>query len=322
MRALLCETLGPPSSSLAVREVEPLRAAPGQVIVDVKAAGVNFPDLLMVEGLYQLKPPLPFSPGGELAGVVREVGAGVTELAVGARVMVFTGVGAFAEQIAVSPAQCVVMPDEMSFEVGASFLLTYCTSHHALVDRGRLAAGETLLVLGAAGGVGVAAIQIGKALGARVIAAASTEEKRAFCLAQGADDVFDPSGDDLKARLKRLGAIDVVFDPVGGELTEPALRALRPRGRLLVIGFASGTIPRLPLNLALLKECDVVGVQWGAFAMREHEQQRALTADLLRMWRAGQVRPHVHRTYSLDDAVLALEEVATRRVMGKAVIVL
>jgi NADPH2:quinone reductase len=321
MRALLCEKLGPPSTSLAVREIDPPRALGGQVVVDVKAAGVNFPDILMVQGLYQMKAPLPFSPGGEVAGVVREVGAGVTELAPGARVMAFTGFGGFAERIALAPAQCVVMPDEMPFEIGASLLLTYCTAHHALVDRGRLARGETLLVLGAAGGVGVAAIQIGKALGARVIAAASTEEKRAFCRAEGADDVFDPSGDDLKARLKALGGIDVVFDPVGGDLSEPALRALRPRGRFLVIGFASGTIPRLPLNLALLKECDVVGVQWGVFAFREHERQRALVADLLRMWREGQVRPHVHRTYSLDEGVAALDEVASRRVMGKAVIV-
>lgn len=321
MRALLCEKLGPPSTSLAVREVDAPRAAAGQVIVDVKAAGVNFPDLLMVQGLYQMKAPLPFSPGGEIAGVVREVGPGVEAVALGARVMAFTGFGAFAEQIALAPAQCVAMPDEMSFEVGASLLLTYCTAHHALVDRGRLARGETLLVLGAAGGVGVAAIQIGKALGARVIAAASTEEKRAFCRAEGADDVFDPAAGDPKARLKSFGGIDVVFDPVGGDLTEPALRALRPRGRLLVIGFASGTIPRLPLNLALLKECDIVGVQWGVFAFREHERQRALVADLLRMWREGAIRPHVHRTYSLDEAVLALDDVAGRRVMGKAVIV-
>lgn len=321
MRALLCEKLGEPSVSLAVREVDDPRPAAGQVVVDVRAAGVNFPDLLVVQGLYQLKPPLPFSPGGEIGGVVRELGSAAKGVAVGQRVMAFTGFGGFAERIVLAPSQCVVMPDEMPFEIGASLLLTYCTAHHALVDRGRLARGETLLVLGGAGGVGVAAIQIGKALGARVIAAASTEEKRAFCRAEGADEVFDPSGEDLKGRLKALGGIDVVFDPVGGDLSEPALRALRPRGRFLVIGFASGTIPRLPLNLALLKECDVVGVQWGVFAFREHERQRALVEDLLRMWRAGEIRPHVHRTYTLEQAVQALDELAHRRVMGKAVIV-
>ncbi|MDQ3035210.1 MAG: NADPH:quinone oxidoreductase family protein [Myxococcota bacterium] len=319
MRAVLCEKLGP-IESLVVREVDDLRAAAGQVVVDVKAAGANFPDILIVQGLYQMKPPLPFSPGSELAGVVREVGAGVTDVAVGDRVMAFSGFGAFAEQAVLAPAQCARMPDDMPFEVGGSLLLTYCTSHHALVDRGRLARGETLLVLGAAGGVGLAAIQIGKALGARVIAAASTEEKRAFCKAQGADEVIDSSGGDLKAAFKSKGPVDVVYDPVGGEQSEAALRALRPRGRFLVIGFASGTIPKIPLNLVLLKECEVVGVQWGVFAFREHAAQRALVDDLIRMWREGAVKPHVHRTYSLDEVPQALGDLAARRVMGKAVI--
>lgn len=320
MRAVLCEKLGP-IESLVAREIDDPRAAAGQVLVDVKAAGANFPDILMVQGLYQMKPPRPFSPGSELAGIVSEVGAGVTDLAVGDRVMAFSGFGAFAEKTVLAPAQCVRMPDEMPFEIGGSLLLTYCTSHHALVDRGRLARGETLLVLGAAGGVGLAAIQIGKALGARVIAAASTEEKRAFCKAHGADEVIDTTGGDLKAAFKSRGPIDVVYDPVGGDQSEPALRALRPRGRFLVIGFASGTIPKLPLNLVLLKECEVVGVQWGVFAFREHAAQRALVDDLIRMWREGDVKPHVHRTYALDEASQALADLAARRVMGKAVIV-
>lgn len=321
MRAVLCESLGPVATSLAVREIDAPRASGAQLVIDVKAASVNFPDLLMVQGLYQMRPPLPFSPGGEVAGVVREVGPGVEGFAPGQRVMAFCGFGAFAEQVVVAPAQCVPMPDDMPFEVGASLFLTYCTAHHALIDRGRMIAGkgETLLVLGAAGGVGVAAIQIGKALGARVVATASTEEKRAFCRAQGADEVLDPAAD-LKGTLKRLGGVDVVFDPVGGDLSDPALRALRPRGRFLVIGFASGTIPKLALNLPLLKECDVVGVQWGAFALREQAAQRALVEDLLRMWREGAIRPPVHRTYALDETVQALEDVAQRRVMGKAVI--
>jgi NADPH2:quinone reductase len=287
----------------------------------VKAAALNFPDILVVQGLYQMRPPLPFSPGSELAGVVREVGAGVDDLRAGDRVMAFSGFGALAERALLAPAQCVKMPEEMAFDVGGSLLLTYCTAHHALVDRGRVRKGETLLVLGAAGGTGVAAIQIGKALGARVIAAASTEEKLAACKAEGADDVvLTAPGADLKARFKSFGGIDVVFDAVGGDQSEPALRALVPRGRFLVIGFASGTIPKLPLNLVLLKECDVVGVQWGVFAFRERDAQRALVEDLLRMWRAGAVRPRVHRTYRLDDAKAALEDLAARRVIGKAVV--
>lgn len=320
MRALVCEALGPLPASVALREVDAPRAGPGQLVVDVKAAGVNFPDLLVVQGLYQLRPPLPFSPGGELAGVVREAGEGVEGFVPGDRVMALTGFGAFAEQVALAPSQCVPMPDAMPFDEAGGFLLTYCTAHHALVDRGRLAAGETLLVLGAAGGVGVAAVQLGKALGARVIAAASTEDKRAFCRAQGADDAIDPAGD-LKATLKRLGGVDVVFDPVGADLAEPALRALRPRGRFLVIGFAGGAIPKLALNLPLLKECDVVGVQWGAFAMREPERQRALTADLLRLYGEGKVRPPVHARVPLADGVRALEELSSRRAMGKVVLV-
>jgi NADPH2:quinone reductase len=320
MRALLCETLGPPSTSLVLRDIDPPRAGRGQVVIDVKAAGVNFPDLLVVQGLYQLRPPLPFSPGGELAGVVREVGDGVSTLPVGARVMAFTGFGAFAEQVAIAAEQCIVMPDEMPFDEAGGLLLTYCTAHHALVDRGRLAKGETLLVLGAAGGVGVAAIQLGKALGARVIAAASTEEKRAFCLALGADEAIDPSGD-LKTTLKRLGGLDVVFDPVGADLAEPALRALRPRGRFLVIGFAGGAIPKLALNLPLLKECDIVGVQWGAFALREPDRQRALVDDLLRLYRQGAIRPPLHARIPLAEGVRALDELASRRAMGKVVLV-
>jgi NADPH2:quinone reductase len=319
MRALLCETLGS-VDGLHVREIDAPTVSPYGVLVDVKAAGVNFPDLLMVRGLYQMKPPLPFSPGGEVAGVVREVGAKVTTLAVGDRVAAFCGFGGFAEIVALAEEQCVKIPDAMPFEAAGGLLLVYGTSHHALIDRGRLKAGETVLVLGAAGGVGVSAIQIAKAMGCRVIAAASTEEKRRFCLAQGADEAIDPHAGDPKTVLKALGRIDVVYDPVGGDLTEPALRALAPRGRLLVIGFASGTIPKLPLNLALLKEVDVVGVQWGAFAMRERDGQRALELDLMRMWREGAIRPAVHRTYALDEARDALAALSSRSVMGKAIV--
>lgn len=320
MRALLCRELGS-LDSLTVAEVDAPRASGHDVVIDVKAAGVNFPDVLMVRGLYQLKPPLPFSPGGEVAGVVREVGADVTAFRPGDRVMAFCGVGGFAEQVALAEAQCVPMPDGMPFPEAGGFLLVYGTSHHALIDRGRLARGETVLVLGAAGGVGTSAIQIAKAHGCRVIAAASTEAKRAFCLAQGADVAIDPHAGDPKKVFKSLGRIDVVYDAVGGALSEPALRALAPRGRFLVIGFASGTIPELPLNLALLKEIDVVGVQWGAFALRERERERAMEAALSDLYRAGLLRPPIHRTYGLDEGREALRAIAAREVMGKAIIV-
>lgn len=319
MRALVCSTLGS-IDGLEVREVDAPRAGAGQVVVDVKAAGVNFPDVLIVQGLYQMKPPLPFTPGGEIAGVVSEVGTGVTELAVGDRVMAFTGIGGFAEKIAVAPAQCTRIPDAMPFDAAGGLLLTYATAHHALADRGRLARGETLLVLGAAGGVGIAAVQLGKAMGARVIAAASTEEKRAFCLAQGAERAIDPHAGDPKTVFKSLGKIDVVLDPVGGDLAEPALRALAPRGRFLVIGFASGTIPKLPLNLALLKEVDVVGVQWGVFAIRERENERALEADLAARYARGEIAPPIYRRYALEDAKEALRAMMRREVMGKAIV--
>lgn len=319
MRALVCSALGS-IDDLEVREVDPPRAGAGQVVVDVRAAGVNFPDVLIVQGLYQMKPPLPFTPGGEVAGVVSEVGPGVSELAVGDRVMAFTGLGGFAEKVALAPAQCTRIPDAMPFDAAGGMLLTYATAHHALADRGRLARGETLLVLGAAGGVGIAAVQLGNAMGARVIAAASTDEKRAFCLAQGADRAIDPHAGDPKTVFKSLGRIDVVLDPVGGELAEPALRALAPRGRFLVIGFASGTIPKLPLNLALLKEIDVVGVQWGVFAMREREAERALEADLAARHARGEIAPPIYRRYALEDARDALRAMMRREVMGKAIV--
>lgn len=319
MKALLCESLGP-IEGLVVRDVPVPRAGSGEVVLDVRAAGVNFPDTLVVQGLYQIKPPLPFSPGGEVAGVVSEVGAGVTELAVGDRVMAFTGFGGFAEKIVVSPTQCARMPEAMSFEAGSALLLAYATAHHALFDRGRVVSGETVLVLGGAGGVGVASIQLAKARGCRVIAAASTEAKRAFCRAQGADAVFDPTAGDPKQTLKQLGRIDVVVDPVGGDLTEAAVRALAPRGRLIIVGFASGTIPKLALNLALLKEIDLVGVQWGMFARREPDAERALERDLVALYEAKKIAPPIHATYSLDRAVEALRAMSAREIMGKAVI--
>lgn len=319
MHAIVCEQFGPPSS-LAWREVADPVAGPGELVIEVAAAGVNFPDLLSIQNLYQFKPPLPFSPGGEIAGVVAAVGAG-TSFAVGDRVMALVGFGGFAERVLATPLQCAKLPDGMPFEIAAGFLYTYGTSYHALVHRAALRAGETVLVLGAAGGVGLAAVQIAKRLGARVVAAASTDEKLELCKREGADALINYSSTDLRTALRPLGGVDVVYDPVGGDLSEPALRALKPGGRHLVVGFARGEIPRVPLNIPLLKECSVVGVQWGVWARREEAAQAAMVDELLRWWQAGELHPHVHRTYPLERAAEALDDLAARRVRGKAILV-
>src|SRR6185436_2806424 len=268
MKAGLCKQYGPPDT-LTFEELPSPRAGAGEVVVSVKAASVNFPDVLIIQNKYQFKPPLPFSPGSELAGVVKEVGAGVTNVKAGDKVIAFTTYGAFAEEVKTEAGRLLPLPEGMDFASGAAFLLTYGTSDHALRDRGALQAGETLLVLGAAGGVGLAAIEIGKALGARVIACASSDDKLAVCRAHGADDTINYAAEDLRERIKALtggrGA-DVIYDPVGGPYTEPALRSIAWRGRLLVVGFAAGEIPKIPLNLTLLKGCSIVGVFWGDFA--------------------------------------------------------
>src|SRR5213075_2071561 len=267
MKAVLCKQYGPPES-LTIEELPSPKPGAGEVVVSVKAASVNFPDVLIIQNKYQFKPPLPFSPGSEMAGLIKEVGEGVKGYKPGDRVIAFTTYGAFAEEVKVEAARLVPMPEGMDFNSAAAFLLTYGTSDHALRDRGALKAGETLLVLGAAGGVGLAAIQIGKALGARVIACASSEEKLAVCRSHGADAGIDYVKEDLRERIKALTdgrGVDVVYDAVGGPYTEPAFRSLAWRGRLLVVGFAAGEIPKLPLNLALLKGASVVGVFWGDF---------------------------------------------------------
>src|SRR5215208_1532028 len=271
MKAVLCKQFGPPDS-LLVEELPSPRAGPGEVVIAVKAASLNFPDVLIIQNKYQFKPPLPFSPGSELAGVVKEVGSGVQGVRPGDKVIAFTTYGAFAEEVKTEASRLVPLPPGMSFTEGAAFLLTYATTDHALRDRGALAAGETLLVLGAAGGVGLAAIEIGKVLGARVIACASSEDKLAVCRSHGADATINYVTEDLRERIKALSdgkGVDVVYDPVGGPYTEPAFRSLAWRGRLLVVGFAAGEIPKLPLNLALLKGAAVVGVFWGDFTRRE-----------------------------------------------------
>src|SRR5216110_2448227 len=271
VKAVLCKQYGPPET-LVVEELPSPTAAAGEVVVSVKAASVNFPDFLIIQNKYQFKPPLPFSPGSELAGVVKEVGSGVSGWRSGDRVIAFTTYGAFAEEVKTEAARLLPIPDGMDFNSAAAFVLTYGTSDHALRDRGALRAGETLLVLGAAGGVGLAAIEIGKALGARVIACASSDEKLAVCREHGADATINYASEDLRERIKALTegrGVDVVYDAVGGPYTEPAFRSLAWRGRLLVVGFAAGDIPKLALNLALLKGAAVVGVFWGDFARRE-----------------------------------------------------
>lgn len=322
MRAVVCKQWGPPES-LTVEEVPDPQAEPGQVVIDVRAASANYPDVLIIQNRYQFKPPLPFTPGSEVAGVVREVGEGVTEVAPGDRVLATTGWGGFAEQVRTGAAAAIPIPESMSYEHASSLLMTYATSHYALVDRGRLQSGETLLVLGASGGTGLSAVEIGKVLGARVIAAASSDEKLAVCKEHGADELINYEREDLKERAKELTGgqgVDVVYDPVGGDYAEPALRATAWEGRFLVIGFVAG-IPRIPLNLVLLKGCQVVGVFWGAFTGREPRKNRENIDELLRWYEQGRIKPHVSDTYPLERTPEALRALAERRVQGKVVVV-
>jgi NADPH2:quinone reductase len=329
MKAILCKQYGPPDS-LVIEDVPDLVPTEGQVVIDVKAAGVNFPDLLIIENKYQFKPPLPFSPGGEVAGTVKLLGPGVTNVKVGDRVVASTGFGGFAEQVVAPAARCIAFPSNMDFVEASAFVMTYGTSHHALKDRAKLKAGETLLVLGAAGGVGLAAVEIGKVLGARVVAACSTQEKVDLCIKRGADaGVVYPSGpldrdaqkklsDDFKKVLGGDGA-HVIYDGVGGDYAEPALRSIAWEGRYLVVGFPAG-IPSLPLNLTLLKGCQIVGVFWGAFAAREPRRNQENLQELMGWVRDGKLAPYVSKTYPFSKVAEALKEMAARRVMGKIVL--
>ncbi|SAK76575.1 alcohol dehydrogenase [Caballeronia hypogeia] len=322
MRAVRCNQHGLPDT-LSIETLPDLHAESGELVIDVKAASVNFPDVLIIQNKYQFKPPLPFTPGAEFAGIVREVGAGVTRFRPGMRVAAYTAQGAFAEQARAKADDVIALPDDVDLADAAAFTLAYGTSYHALVDRGELKAGDTLLVLGAAGGVGVAAIQIGKLLGARVIAAASSAEKLAFCRAHGADDVIDYTNEDLRERLKALTdglGPDVIFDPVGGAYAEPAFRSIAWRGRYLVVGFANGEIPKLPLNLALLKGASIVGVFWGAHMQREHAQADQEFATMVDWIKSGKLRPVVTKRYALDETPQALDDMMHRRVTGKIVI--
>ncbi|MGH2505658.1 MAG: NADPH:quinone oxidoreductase family protein [Ktedonobacterales bacterium] len=322
MKAVLCRSYGPPEQ-LEVAEIETPTPAAGEITLGVRACAVNFPDTLVIQGKYQFQPPMPFSPGTDVAGVVLAVGAGVEGLAVGDRALALVPNGGYAEAVVCEASAVLRIPDGVDFVSAAAFQMTYDTSYHALVDRAHLAAGETLLVLGAAGGVGMAAVELGKLLGARVIAAASSAEKVAICRAHGADEGIDYSSEDLRERLKTLApqGVDVVYDPVGGALSEPALRSLGWQGRHLVVGFAAGDIPRIPLNLPLLKGCSVVGVFYGGFITREPAHSLENKRRLLAWLAEGKIRPFVSQTYPLERAADALNDLLARRATGKLVLV-
>jgi NADPH2:quinone reductase len=319
VRAVLCRDFGPPGS-VVLEDIADPEPGKGQVRIAVRACGVNFPDLLLIAGKYQLKPPMPFSPGAEFAGDLVEIGADVSNLKVGQKVVAVTGFGGMAEQICVDAPRVVPLPDAIDYVPAAAFLLTYGTAYHALKQRAKLQAGETLAVLGAAGGVGLAAVEIGKMMGAKVIAAASSPEKLQLTAEYGADHLINYAESDLNDGIKELTAgrgADVIYDPVGGELFEQCLRAVAWGGRLLVIGFTSGQIPA---NIPLLKGCSIVGVFWGRFSEEESQHCARNTAELLQLLQEGKLKPHVSQTFPLADAADALQVVAARRAKGKIVI--
>ena len=322
MKAVLCKAFGP-ADTLVIEDTNSPHIKKNEVLLDVHAAGINFPDTLIIEGKYQFKPPFPFSPGGEAAGVISAVGENVSHLNVGDRVMALTGWGSCAEQIAVPAYNILPMPDAMDFTTAAAFSMTYGTAMHALKQRGALQAGETLLVLGASGGVGLAAIEIGKAMGARVIAAASSAEKLEVARQAGADELINYQDEDVRERLKTLTkgqGVDVIIDPVGGDLFETVFRSIAWNGRMLVIGFASGTIPSLPANLPLLKGAAVIGVFWGSFAQRQPQDNVANFQQLFAWFAEGKLKPLVSQTFALEDTAQAINTLAARKAVGKLVI--
>lgn len=330
MKAVLCKEFGPPES-LVLGDAPSPKPGKGQVVVSVKSCGVNFPDVLIIENKYQFKPPLPFSPGAEVAGVVKEVGEGVTSAKPGDRVIASTGWNGMAEEVVADAAKLISMPDAMDFDTGAGLVLTYGTSHYALKDRAYLKPGENLVVLGAAGGVGLAAVEIGKAMGARVVAGASSQEKVDLAMKHGADDGFVyPTGSLSRDQQKELSEVikaktggkgaDVLYDPVGADYAEPALRAMNWDGRYLVIGFAAGEIPRVPLNLTLLKSCQIVGVFWGAFTAREPKKNQENLAELVRWIAEGKIKPYISARFPLARAGEAIRMLADRKALGKVVV--
>ncbi|QVI85714.1 NADPH:quinone oxidoreductase family protein [Pseudomonas viridiflava] len=322
MKALLCKAFGP-ASTLVLEDIPAPDVKKNEILLDIHAAGVNFPDTLIIEGKYQFKPPFPFSPGGEAAGVISAVGENVTHLKPGDRVMALTGWGSFAEQVAVPNYNVLPIPESMDFTIAAAFSMTYGTSMHALKQRANLQPDETLLVLGASGGVGLAAVEIGKALGARVIAAASSAEKLEVARNAGADELINYTDTSLKDEIKRLtngNGADVIYDPVGGDLFDQAIRAIAWNGRLLVVGFASGRIPELPVNLALLKGASVVGVFWGSFAQRQPQDNAANFKQLFAWFEEGKLKPLVSQVYPLERAGEAIDALGGRRAVGKVVV--
>jgi NADPH2:quinone reductase len=322
MKAVLVKAFGPPES-LVIEDIPVPAPGPGEVLVRVGAAALNFFDTLIIQNRYQFKPDLPFSPSAELAGTVEAVGEGVGDWRPGQRVAAYLGWGAAREFVIVPVDRLLAVPDGLSDEQAAGLSVTYGTTLHALADRARLRPGETLAVLGAAGGTGLAAVEIGKAMGARVIACASSDDKLALTEASGADLTLNYAREDLKAGLKRLtggSGVDVLYDPVGGDLAEPALRSMAWQGRYLVVGFAGGDIPKLPLNLVLLKGCDVLGVFWGAFLERDPKRHRAHMAQLLAWAADGTISAHVDAVYPLDQTAEALGRIARREAKGKIVV--
>ena len=330
MKALQCVELGGPDK-LKINELDSPSATPGHVVIDVKSGSINFPDVLMIQGLYQFQPPLPFTPGGESAGIISEVGEEVTNFKVGDKVFAMTGTGAFAEKILAHEASCTLIPDSMNYDSAAALSMTYGTSLYALKQRANIQPGETLLVLGASGGVGIAAIELGKAMGAKVIAAASTQDKIDMCMAHGADEGFIyPSGNldrdqqkELSNKIKELtGGVgaNVVYDPVGDSYSEPCLRATAWEGRYLVIGFAAGEIPKIPLNITLLKGCQIVGVFWGAWVGMYPDENNKNFAELFKLHAEGKINPEVSQKYSLEDSADAFLHLANRKAKGKVII--
>ena len=322
MKAIRCKKYGPPSN-LKLEEIESLHAGPKEVVVQVKACGLNFPDTLIIQGLYQFRPELPFTPGSDIAGIVREVGDGVTHLKMGDEVFGFVAHGGLAEEVIVPANACFPKPSQMDYPVAASFMMAYGTSYHALKDRAKLMEGETLLVMGASGGVGLAAVELGKLMGAKVIAAASTKEKLELCKEYGADELINYTEQDLKSVLKELTngkGIDVIYDPVGGDFSEQAFRGIAWNGRFLVVGFAAGTIPTIPLNLPLLKGASIVGVFWGGFAMKYPKENMSNTMTLMQWHSGGKLNPHIHKIVPLEETKEALEEMMNRKVKGKLVV--
>lgn len=322
MKAVQCTSYGPPEN-LEFNEIENPTASGDGVVIDIHATGLNFPDTLQIQGKYQFQPPFPFTPASEVAGIVESVGDKVTDLAVGDRVMAMIGVGGMAEKVGCPAGACTKIPDNMDFATASGFGMIYGTSYHGLKQRADLQPGENLLVLGASGGVGYAAVELGKAMGARVIAAASTDEKLAVAKQAGADELINYGDGQLKDKVKALtGGVgaDVIYDPVGGDLFDQAARCINWKGRLLVIGFASGTIPKYPINLALLKGCDLVGVFWGDFRRREPEVHNQNTRELFDLYNAGKLKPLVSQTFPLDKYVDALNVFVNRQAVGKVVI--